>query len=57
VDSIVVRWPSGVIDHIDGRNADQELIIEEGKGLVPHVTPSEKASTGLVANPKKHPKF
>jgi hypothetical protein len=57
VDSIVVRWPSGLIDHIDGQNADQELIIEEGKGLVPHVTPSEKASTGWVANPKKHPKF
>jgi hypothetical protein len=57
VDSIVVRWPSGVIDHIEGQNADQELIIEEGGGLVPHVTPSEKASTGSVANLKKHPKF
>jgi hypothetical protein len=62
VDSIVVRWPSGVIDHIDGQNADQELIIEEGKGLIPHVTPSAPASTGSVANPsvvnpKKHPKF
>jgi hypothetical protein len=57
VDSVVVRWPSGVIDHIEGQNADQELIVEEGEGLVPHLTSPEKASTRWVANPKKHPKF
>lgn len=62
VDSIVVRWPSGVIDNIGPQNSDRELIIEEGKGLVPYVASSEKTSTGSVtnpsvANPKKHPKF
>ena len=34
VDSIVVRWPSGLIDRIGAQNADQELTVEEGKGLV-----------------------
>jgi enediyne biosynthesis protein E4 len=35
VDSIVVRWPSGKVDSIVNQAADQELIIEEGKGVVP----------------------
>jgi len=34
VDSIVVRWPSGTIDHVGQQRADQQLVIEEGKGLV-----------------------
>jgi len=33
VDSIVVRWPSGVVDRVDAQ-PDQQLVIEEGKGLV-----------------------
>ena len=35
VDSIVVRWPSGKVDSILNQAVDQELIIEEGKGVVP----------------------
>jgi hypothetical protein len=35
VGSIVVRWPSGKVDSIVNQAADQELIIEEGKGVVP----------------------
>jgi enediyne biosynthesis protein E4 len=35
VDSIVVRWPSGKVDSIVNQAVDQELIIEEGKGVVP----------------------
>jgi len=32
VDSITVRWPSGTVDNIGSQAADQELLIEEGKG-------------------------
>jgi len=34
VDSIAVRWPSGKVDHLDSQAADQELVIEEGRGIV-----------------------
>jgi len=34
VDSIVVRWPSGQVDRIGPQSADQELVIEEGKGVI-----------------------
>jgi hypothetical protein len=35
VDSITVRWPSGQIDRIGPQSADQQLTIEEGRGVVP----------------------
>jgi hypothetical protein len=41
VDSIVVRWASGTIDRISAQDGDQELVIEEGKGLVKRVTGSQ----------------
>ncbi len=34
VDSITVHWPSGTVDSIGSQAADQELWIEEGKGVV-----------------------
>ena len=34
VDSITVRWPSGRVDQAKTEGADQELLIEEGKGVV-----------------------
>jgi enediyne biosynthesis protein E4 len=34
VDSIVVRWPSGKVDTLGPRSADQELLIREGQGLL-----------------------
>jgi len=34
VDSIVVRWPSGQVDHIGPQPTDQELVLEEGRGVV-----------------------
>ena len=36
VDSITARWPSGTVDDVRGQAADQELLIEEGKGVVTH---------------------
>jgi len=34
VDSIEIHWPSGIVDRITKLPADQEVTIEEGKGLV-----------------------
>jgi enediyne biosynthesis protein E4 len=34
VDSIVVHWPSGAIDRVGPLRADQQVVIEEGKGVV-----------------------
>jgi enediyne biosynthesis protein E4 len=34
VESIVAHWPSGKVDRLDGEAADQELVIEEGRGVV-----------------------
>jgi hypothetical protein len=34
VESIVVHWPSGKVDRLNGEAADQELVIEEGRGVV-----------------------
>jgi enediyne biosynthesis protein E4 len=34
VDSITVHWPSGKVDNVGNQAADQELLVEEGKGVV-----------------------
>jgi hypothetical protein len=33
VDSIVIRWPSGKAETLGPQSADQELVIEEGRGI------------------------
>jgi hypothetical protein len=55
VDSIVVHWPSGTVDHISAQAADQELVIEEGKGLINQRPPdTPKRPTALRQNQEKH---
>jgi hypothetical protein len=34
VDSIMIRWPSGVLDQVGPQSVDQEIAIKEGKGFV-----------------------
>jgi len=34
VDSIVIRWPSGQLDKLGRETADQELVIQEGRGVI-----------------------
>jgi hypothetical protein len=34
VESIVVRWPSGLVDKLGPEPADQEVVIGEGRGVV-----------------------
>jgi hypothetical protein len=58
VDSIVVRWPSGVIDRVDAQAADQEIVVEEGKGILMHQpSTSPKAPLHTRQNQEKHSKF
>jgi hypothetical protein len=45
VDSITVRWPSGTVDKIGSQASDQELCIEEGKGLVTSPSSSNRRSS------------
>ena len=44
IDSIVVRWPSGQIDRIGPQPADQQLTIEEGRGLVSNSASTPKSA-------------
>jgi enediyne biosynthesis protein E4 len=39
IDSISVRWPSGAVDRIGPLQADQEITIKEGSGIVPVLAP------------------
>jgi hypothetical protein len=34
IEQIVVRWPSGQIDKLGPESSDQELVIQEGKGVI-----------------------
>jgi hypothetical protein len=44
VDSIVIHWPSGKVDTVGSEAVDQELVIEEGRGVVArHAVPVENA--------------
>ncbi|HEY7095839.1 MAG TPA: CRTAC1 family protein [Terriglobales bacterium] len=58
VDSIVVRWPSGKVDNVDVEPADQELVIEEGRGVVARhaaITPPRTPSKRPVNSSKSSP--
>jgi len=48
VDGIVVRWPSGTIDRVGRKDADQELVIEEGNGVTERraLTPKRVVNLG-----------
>ncbi|HEY4683455.1 MAG TPA: CRTAC1 family protein [Candidatus Acidoferrales bacterium] len=42
VDQIVIRWPSGIVDKIEKEGVDQELVVEEGRGVVGRHSQSRK---------------
>ena len=55
VDAIVVRWPSGKVETLGSEAADQELVIEEGRGVTvrnPGV-PARLGGTGKPAEATK----
>ena len=53
VDSLAVHWPSGKVDSIQGEAADQELVIEEGKGVVARHAAPARAGAAKTAPPRK----
>ena len=44
VDAIVIRWPSGQIDKLGSEAADQELIVQEGRGVVGRIPGANRAT-------------
>jgi hypothetical protein len=34
VDSITIRWPSGIVDRLGDQQADHEILVKEGQGIV-----------------------
>jgi hypothetical protein len=45
VDSIVIHWPSGKVDSLSNQNADQELTVEEGRGVTKKQPSSRRAAS------------
>lgn len=39
VERITIRWPSGKVEAIENEKGDQELVIEEGRGVVARIAP------------------
>jgi hypothetical protein len=54
VDSIVVHWPSGKTDTLGPQAADQQLVIEEGKGITAHHS-AEPTVTKMSPSSSHHP--
>jgi len=46
VDSITVRWPSGKVETVGSERSDQELVLEEGKGVV-----ARRGNTSVTSAP------
>jgi hypothetical protein len=53
VDAITLHWPSGVIDTVKSEATDQELVIEEGKGVVARI-PIVKTRPVMGMRKQKH---
>lgn len=53
VDSIEIRWPSGTIDKVKDEPANQELVIEEGKGVVKRSETTSPTRGGAPASGHK----
>ena len=42
VDAITIRWPSGAVDRLGRQSADQEIVVEEGRGIVPQAPAAQQ---------------
>jgi hypothetical protein len=50
VDAITIRWPSGAVDQFGPQNSDQEIAVEEGKGIVSKATSPHQVRKGVAAS-------
>ena len=56
VETVTVRWPSGKVDTPSNEDADQQLVIEEGHGVVERSgAPSARATRAKGRPAPKHP--
>ncbi len=53
VDSLTVHWPSGIVDRIGPLPADQELTIEEGRGVVPRQSSTNVPTEKPLGSPSR----
>jgi hypothetical protein len=51
VDSITIRWPSGTVDRLGSQTVDQELVVEEGRGLVQQRDTAPRGAPGTSRAP------
>jgi len=51
VDSLEIRWPGGVAEHITLPSVDRFFVIEQGKGIVPSVYDKLSKSPVPAATP------
>jgi hypothetical protein len=51
IDSILIQWPSGAVDRVGILPSDQEVTIQEGKGVIP--LPSSKPAAPSSAMPQR----
>ncbi len=54
VDSILIHWPSGKVDSLGAEAADQELLVEEGRGVIAHHPGSAGAGKPSGKRPVGH---
>lgn len=55
VDSLTVRWPSGTVDNLTAEDCDQEILLQEGKGVVKeNAKPVPRSKTGGPASRTRH---
>ncbi|AXC09777.1 ASPIC/UnbV domain protein [Acidisarcina polymorpha] len=52
VDSVEVRWNSGLVEHVNLPSVDRFFVIEEGKGLVPSVYDAIANSAASAIKPR-----
>ncbi|MFB3813079.1 MAG: CRTAC1 family protein [Terriglobales bacterium] len=52
-ESVVVYWPSGAVDRIGPQAADQEIVVEEGRGVVVRRKPATGAMTTVSPDKSK----
>ena len=53
VEAITVHWPSGTLDNIGPEATDQELVVEEGRGVVARHPGAPEPASGRKPGPAR----
>ena len=55
IDAISIHWPSGIVQTLPSQGADQQLTVEEGKGVVRREDFQRQKSTPTPKAPPRRP--